>query len=108
MFEASFLARACDGAGKSHYWIYVITLCVDTPTTVYFILDIEYPLLGFIRIDSVNQNLVKLSEDPSRRRPRLFETWDQSPIGNQGSFAKNHFQCCNDGCNNCTISTSKL
>ena len=39
---------------------------------------------------------------------RLLETWDQSPIGSQGSFAKDYFQCCNQAGNNYTISTSKL
>ena len=30
--------------------------------TVYVILDLEYPRLGFIRVDAVNQVLVELRE----------------------------------------------
>jgi len=63
--EASFLAGHAMAAGKSRHWIHAITFCVAMATTVYIILDIEYPLLGFIRIDSVNQNLVQLRESMS-------------------------------------------
>ena len=64
---ASFLAGHAMAAGKSRHWIHAIAFCVAMATTVYVILDIEYPLLGFIRIDSVNQTLVELRQSMSAR-----------------------------------------
>ena len=65
--EASFLAGHAMAAGKSRHWIHAIAFCVVIATTVYIILDIEYPLVGLIRIDSVNQNLVDLRQSMSSR-----------------------------------------
>ncbi len=65
--EASFLAGHAMAAGKSRHWIHALTFCVVITTTVYIILDIEYPLVGFIRIDSINQNLVELRQSMSTR-----------------------------------------
>lgn len=63
--EASFLAEHAMATGKSRHWIHGITFCVVIATTVYIILDIEYPLVGFIRIDSVTQSLVELRQSMS-------------------------------------------
>jgi len=63
--EASFLAGRAMAAGKARHWIHAVAFCFAMATTVYIILDIEYPLLGFIRIDSVNQSLVELRESVS-------------------------------------------
>lgn len=65
---ASFLAGHAMAAGKLRHWIHAIAFCLAMATTVYVILDIEYPLLGFIRIDSVNQNLVELRQSMSAPR----------------------------------------
>jgi hypothetical protein len=62
---ASFLAGHAMAAGKSRHWIHAIAFCLAMATTVYVILDIEYPLLGFIRIDSVHQTLVDLRQSMS-------------------------------------------
>lgn len=65
--EASFLAGYAMAVGKSRHWVHAMTFCVVIATTVYIILDIEYPLVGLIRIDSVNQNLVELRQSMSAR-----------------------------------------
>lgn len=63
--EASFLAGHAMAAGKTRHWIHALTFCVVIATTVYIILDVEYPLVGLIRIDSVNQNLVEVRRSMS-------------------------------------------
>ncbi len=61
----SFLAGYAMAGGKSHHWTHITSFVVVISISVYVILDIEYPLLGMIRIDSVNQNLVELRQSMS-------------------------------------------
>jgi len=46
--------------GKSRSFIHVIGFALIMATTVYVILDLEFPRLGFIRIDEFDQLLVEL------------------------------------------------
>jgi hypothetical protein len=46
-------------AGERGYdWIHKIAFAGIVAATVYVILDIEYPRLGFIRIDAIDQVLI--------------------------------------------------
>ncbi len=61
----SFFAGYALAGSKSHHWIHIISFTVVISLTVYVILDVEYPLVGMIRVDSVNQNLVELRRSMS-------------------------------------------
>lgn len=47
-------------AANSRSWLHVIGYAIVIAATVYVILDLEYPRLGFIRIDSADQLLIDL------------------------------------------------
>jgi hypothetical protein len=47
---------------KGSNWLYLLGLAFVMAVSVYVILDIEYPRLGFIRVDSFDQALVELRE----------------------------------------------
>jgi hypothetical protein len=47
---------------KSRSWIHILGFAVVMAATVYVILDIEYPRLGLIRVESADQVLVELRE----------------------------------------------
>jgi hypothetical protein len=47
-------------AGGSHSWVHIVGFSVAMATTVYVILDVEYPRIGFIRIDQTDQVLLEL------------------------------------------------
>ncbi len=61
----AFLAGYAMAGSKSHHWTHITSFVVVISISVYVILDVEYPLLGMIRIDSVNQNLVDLRQSMS-------------------------------------------
>lgn len=46
--------------GKTRSWIHIVGFAAIMTFTVYVIFDIEYPRLGFIRVDAVDQVLVAL------------------------------------------------
>jgi hypothetical protein len=46
--------------GKSRSWLHILCFVFVTAVTVYVTLDIEYPRLGFIRVDEFDQALVDL------------------------------------------------
>jgi len=55
------LLAGYQAAGERGYdWIHKIAFAGIVAATVYLILDIEYPRLGFIRIDAIDQVLVDL------------------------------------------------
>jgi hypothetical protein len=58
----ALLAGAGMGAGKDRSWIHMIGFAAATALAVYVILDIEFPRLGLIRVDAVDQVLVELRE----------------------------------------------
>ena len=49
-------------SNKARNWLHMLGLSFVMAVSVYVILDIEYPRLGFIRVDSFNQALVELRE----------------------------------------------
>jgi hypothetical protein len=60
---AGALLAGYDMAGaKSRSWIYVIGFAATVAVAVYVILDMEFPRLGFIRVDAFDQALVELRE----------------------------------------------
>jgi hypothetical protein len=48
--------------GKTRSWIHVVGFALIMATTVYVILDLEFPRLGIIRIDPFDQVLVELRQ----------------------------------------------
>jgi hypothetical protein len=58
----SLLAGYAMAGGRKRSWIHVIGFALIMATTVYVILDLEYPRLGFIRIDSFDQILIELRQ----------------------------------------------
>jgi hypothetical protein len=49
-------------SGKGRNWLHMLGLAFVMAVSVYVILDIEYPRLGFIRVDAFDQALVELRE----------------------------------------------
>ena len=49
-------------SNKSCNWLHMLGLAFVMAVSVYVILDIEYPRLGFIRVDAFDQALVELRE----------------------------------------------
>jgi hypothetical protein len=56
----ALLAGAGMGAGKDRSWIHMVGFAAAMTQAVYVILDIEYPRLGLIRVDAVDQVPVEL------------------------------------------------
>ena len=48
------------GHGDSSRWLHTLGYATILSVTVYVIIDIEFPRLGFIRIDAIDQVLVDL------------------------------------------------
>ena len=57
---SSLLAGYAMAGGQSRSWIHVIGFALILATTVYVILDLEFPRLGLVRIDSFDRILVEL------------------------------------------------
>jgi hypothetical protein len=55
---AALLAGYQSAGEKGYAWIHKIAFATIVAFTVYVILDIEYPRLGFVRIDSIDRLLV--------------------------------------------------
>ncbi|MGZ5055453.1 MAG: hypothetical protein ACXWAT_11005 [Methylobacter sp.] len=55
---SSVLAGYIMADDRQRHWIHVLAFAATTAGTVYMILDIEYPRLGLIRVDIVNQVLM--------------------------------------------------
>ncbi|HWH77484.1 MAG TPA: hypothetical protein VNT76_08935 [Candidatus Binatus sp.] len=49
-------------SSKARNWLHMLGLAFVMAVSVYVILDIEYPRLGFIRVDTFDQALVELRE----------------------------------------------
>jgi hypothetical protein len=58
----ALLAGYAMAGGKSRSWIHVIGFSLILATTVYVILDLEFPRIGLIRIDAVDRVLYELRE----------------------------------------------
>ncbi len=57
---SSLRAGYAMAGGRSRCWIHVIGFALILATTVYVILDLEFPRLGMVRIDSFDRVLVEL------------------------------------------------
>ena len=58
----ALLAGAGMGGGKDRSWIHMVGFAAAMALAVYVILDIEFPRLGLIRVDAIDQVLVELRE----------------------------------------------
>ncbi len=58
----SLLAGSATAASKSRSWLHMIGYPLVTAVAVYVIIDIEFPRLGFVRVDAFDQALVELRE----------------------------------------------
>jgi hypothetical protein len=59
---SSLLAGYAMAGGKTRSWIHVIGFALIMATTVYVILDLEFPRLGIIRIDAFDRVLADLRQ----------------------------------------------
>ncbi len=59
---SSLLAGYAMAGGKTRSWIHVVGFALIMATSVYVILDLEFPRLGIIRIDPFDQVLVELRQ----------------------------------------------
>jgi hypothetical protein len=59
---SALLAGYAMAGGKSRSWIHVLGFALILATTVYVILDLEFPRVGFIRIDAFDQVLVEVRQ----------------------------------------------
>ena len=59
---SSLLAGYAMAGGKTRSWIHVVGFALIMATTVYVILDLEFPRLGIIRVDAFDRVLVDLRQ----------------------------------------------
>lgn len=59
---SSLLAGFGMAQGKTRSWIHIMAFTVIVTITMYVILDLEYPRLGLIRIDTFDQAMVDLRQ----------------------------------------------
>lgn len=59
---SSLLAGYAMAGGKSGSWIHIIGFALIMATTVYVILDLEFPRVGFIRVNAADRVLIELRE----------------------------------------------
>ena len=59
---SSLLAGYAMAGGKSRSWIHVVGFAFVLATTVYVILDLEFPRLGLIRVDSLDSVLTEVRQ----------------------------------------------
>jgi hypothetical protein len=61
-FAAAVLAGFGMAGAKTRSWVHVVGFSVVLSLTVYVILDLEFPRLGLIKVDSFDQSLYELRE----------------------------------------------
>jgi hypothetical protein len=59
---SALLAGHGMAGGEDRSWLHILGFAAIIATTVYVIVDIEYPRLGFIRVDAVDQVLSELRQ----------------------------------------------
>jgi hypothetical protein len=59
---AAVLAGHAMAGAKAHNWFHVVGFAMVLSATVYVILDLEFPRLGYIRLDEADRALVELRE----------------------------------------------
>jgi hypothetical protein len=57
---AALLAGYGMASGHARNWVFMVGFAATTAVTVYVIVDLEYPRLGLIRVDSFDQALVEV------------------------------------------------
>jgi len=62
-FASSLLAGYSMASASSHNWLYTFCFAAVLAVSVYVIIDLEYPRLGLIRVDSFDQALVDLRHE---------------------------------------------
>jgi hypothetical protein len=62
VLASSLVAGYSMAGGQPRSWVHMLAFAVIMAATVYVIVDIEYPRLGVIRVDAVDQVLVDLRE----------------------------------------------
>jgi hypothetical protein len=60
VLATSLLAGYGMGANGTQSWLHVVLYAIILSTAVYVILDLEYPRVGFIRLDNADQVLINL------------------------------------------------
>jgi uncharacterized membrane protein len=60
ILASSLLAGYGMATVKKRGWLHILAFSITMILTVYVIIDIEYPRLGLIRVDSFDQALVDL------------------------------------------------
>jgi hypothetical protein len=63
---AALLAGHAMAAARERSWMHVIGFALIVSATFYVILDLEYPRLGLIRVDSADQLLENLRESMAK------------------------------------------
>jgi hypothetical protein len=58
--SGSMMAGDAMSRGRTRSWAHIVGFAVLVSFTVYIILDLEYPRMGFIRVDAIDQLLVDL------------------------------------------------
>ena len=58
--SASLVAGYGMAGGRTRSWIHIVVFAAVVSITVYVIMDIEYPRLGFIRVDNADRVLLEL------------------------------------------------
>ena len=58
----SMLVGYSMAGGKTRSWLHVVSFAFVMAATVYVIVDIEYPRMGLIRVDAIDQVLVELRQ----------------------------------------------
>jgi hypothetical protein len=57
---ASLLAGYGMGSGNRRSWIHILGFAVVTAIVIFVIVDLEFPRLGYIRLDAYDRVLVEL------------------------------------------------
>jgi hypothetical protein len=59
---AATLAGHAMAGSKTRSWFHVVAFALVLSATVYVILDLEYPRIGFIRLDAADRAMLELRE----------------------------------------------
>jgi len=62
VLACSLLAGYDMAGGKARNWLHMLGFAAIMMIAVYVILDLEYPRMGLIRVDSVDQVMVQLRD----------------------------------------------
>jgi hypothetical protein len=60
VLASSLLAGHAMAEGRRRIWVHMLCFSLAMAAAIYVILDLEYPRIGFIRVDSFDQVLVEL------------------------------------------------